>query len=283
MPLDNPAGIGLRHAHYHEIVRSPPVAGWLEVHPENYFGGGAPRHFLDKARARYPVSFHAVGLSLGSARPVDRGHVLAIRALADRYDPFLISDHASWSASGNAHLNDLLPLPYTCESLGWLVDNVDAVQELLGRAILIENPSTYLAFSESTMPEWAFLNEAARRTGCGLLLDVNNLYVQSVNHGCDARLFIDSLAAERVGEIHLAGHTSFRGQDGATLLIDTHNRPVCDEVWALYAYAIRRIGRPVPTLVEWDQDFPTLDALAAQAHSARRLMDEVLHGIPAAA
>lgn len=269
-PARGQAGIGLRHVYYEDIARQPAVCGWLEVHPENYFGGGAPLHFLEGARQTYPLSFHAVGLSLGSARGVDRAHVLRIKSLAARFEPFLISDHASWSASGNAHLNDLLPLPYTDESLDRLVDNVSLTQDLLERRILIENPSTYLRYAVSEMEEWAWLNEAARRSGCGLLLDINNIYVQSCNHGLDPRLYIDSIEAQHVDEIHLAGHTE-RACEGGTLLVDTHNRPVRAEVWALYEYAISRLG-PVPTLIEWDQDFPPLADLCAEARRAEAIM-----------
>lgn len=272
-PVKNPAGIGLRHAHYKDVIESKPAVGWLEVHPENYFGGGAHRHYLTKARELYPVSFHAVGLSLGSAERVSRSHLQQIKDLISIYEPFQLSDHASWSMSGNAHLNDLLPLPYTEETLAVLCRNINETQEFLGRRILVENPSTYLAFKSSTMPEWEFMNEAARRTGCGILLDVNNIYVQSRNHGFDASEYLRGIEGRHVGEIHLAGHTEQETADGATVLIDTHDSLVRPEVWDLYGFAIERFGS-VPTLIEWDQNFPPLSTLAAEAGRAAAIIRE---------
>lgn len=271
-PVKNPAGIGLRSAHYRDIIEARPAVGWLEVHPENYFGGGAHRHYLAKARELYPVSFHAVGLSLGSAERVSRDHARQIRELAEIYEPFQISDHASWSMSGNAHLNDLLPLPYTEETLSVLCRNIDETQEILGRRILVENPSTYLAFKASSMPEWVFMNEAVRRTGCGILLDVNNIYVQSRNHGFDAFEYLRGIEGH-IGEIHLAGHTERTTKSGDTVLIDTHNSLVRPEVWGLYGFAVERFGA-VPALIEWDQDLPPLRTLVMEADRAFALMKE---------
>jgi len=268
-----PAGIGLRYAHYRDVTETRPAVGWLEVHPENYFGGGAHRHYLAKARETYPVSFHAVGLSLGSVERVSRDHLQKIKELIALYEPFQMSDHASWSMSGNAHLNDLLPLPYTEETLSVRCRNIDETQDFLGRAILVENPSTYLAFRDNAMPEWDFLNEAARRTGCGLLLDVNNIYVQSRNHGFDPYEYLRRIDTRPVGEIHLAGHTEKVTADGATVLIDTHNSLVRPEVWDLYGFAIERAGS-VPTLIEWDQDFPPLETLVAEADRANAVIGE---------
>lgn len=272
-PVKNPAGIGLRSAHYKDVIETRPDIGWLEVHPENYFGGGAHRHYLSKARELYPVSFHAVGLSLGSTERVSRDHLRQIKELIEIYEPFQVSDHASWSVSGNAHLNDLLPLPYTEETLSVLCRNIGETQEFLGRRILVENPSTYLAFKESAMPEWEFMNEAARRTGCGILLDVNNIYVQSRNHGFDAFEYLCGIEGKHVGEMHLAGHTEKQTESGDTVLIDTHNSLVRPEVWDLYGFAVERFGS-VPTLIEWDQDLPPLQTLVAEADRATAIIRE---------
>ena len=270
-PAENPAGIGLRHAHYRDVTETKPAVGWLEVHPENYFGGGLNRHYLTKARELYPLSFHAVGMSLGSAERVSRDHLQNIRELISIYQPFQVSDHASWSMSGNAHLNDLLPLPYTEETLGILCRNVGEVQEFLGRRILVENPSTYLAFRESVMSEWEFMNEAARRTGCGILLDVNNIYVQSRNHGFDAFEYLSGIEKKFVGEIHLAGHSERESANGEKVLIDTHDSLVRPEVWDMYGFAVGRFGA-VPTLIEWDQKLPPLATLVAEARRAQDII-----------
>jgi uncharacterized protein (UPF0276 family) len=270
-PDTKPAGIGLRHAHYRDVAETKPDIGWLEVHPENYFGGGLNRHYLTKAREIYPLSFHAVGLSLGSAERVSRGHLQNIKDLIAIYEPFQVSDHASWSMSGNAHLNDLLPLPYTEETLAVLCRNINETQEFLARRILVENPSTYLAFRESTMSEWEFMNEAAQRTGCGILLDVNNIYVQSRNHGFDAREYLAGIEARHVGEMHLAGHSEREGADGAVVLIDTHDSLIRPEVWDLYAFAVERFGA-VPVLIEWDQKLPPLATLIEEAKRAQDII-----------
>lgn len=273
-PVKNPAGIGLRHAHYKDVIESKPAVGWLEVHPENFFGGGSHRFYLAKAREIYPVSFHAVGLSLGSVERVSRDHLAQIKELIDIYEPFQVSDHAAWSMSGNAHLNDLLPLPYTEETLSVLCRNIDETQDYLGSRILVENPSTYLSFSSSAMPEWEFMNEAARRTGCGILLDINNIYVQSHNHGFDAYEYLRGIEPEYVNELHLAGHTEMEISDGETVIIDTHDSLVRQEVWALYEYGIEMFGT-VPTLIEWDQNFPPLGTLVAEADQAAAIMNRM--------
>ncbi len=267
----DPVGIGLRYPYYQEILDTRPAIGWLEVHPENYFGGGLHRRFLREISGHYPISLHAVGLSLGSAHPVSEDHLRQIKELIEICQPFAVSDHASWSASGNAHLNDLLPLPYTDETLAALCRNIERTQEVLGRAILVENPSTYIAFKYNSMSEAEFMNEAARRTGCGLLLDLNNIYVQSRNHGLDPFAYIDAIDADKVGEMHLAGHTE-RPAGESVIVVDTHNNPVRDEVWDLYERAARRFGR-VPTLIEWDQDFPPLEVLLAEAAKARGILE----------
>jgi len=274
-----PVGIGLRHPYYQEILDNPPDVGWLEAHPENFFGGGAPRHFLSEACKHYPISLHAVGLSLGSDKPVNEEHLRQFKDLIDEFNPFNISDHASWSASGNAHLNDLLPLPYTQESLNTLCRNVEQTQEYFGRSILVENPSTYVAFTENEMGEAEFMNRIAESTGCGILLDINNIFVQAFNHGYDAFEYIDTINVAPVGEMHLAGHTEKDLGNDQTILIDTHNRNVRSEVWDLYEYAVRKFtneNKPaVPTLIEWDQDFPTLNELVAEANRAKAIIEQV--------
>lgn len=272
-PDEHPAGIGLRHVHYRDVIDTRPDIGWLEVHPENYFGGGEHRYYLSEARLLYPVSFHAVGLSLGSVERVSHDHLYKIRELISIYEPFQVSDHASWSMSGNAHLNDLLPLPYTEETLSILSRNINETQEFLGRRILVENPSTYLAFNNSEMTEWEFMNEAARRTECGLLLDINNIYVQCSNHGFDANDYMRGIDAQFVGEMHLAGHSREAISDGSEILIDTHDSLVCQEVWSLYRYAVQLFG-PVNTLIEWDQKFPPLETLVAEAKRAEMIIKD---------
>lgn len=270
----DPVGIGLRHAYYREILEDRPAIGWLEIHPENYFGGGAPRHILEEIAAHYPISMHGVGLSLGSDQPVSKEHLAALCEVANICKPFLISEHAAWSASGNAHLNDLLPLPYTREVLSRLCDNIARTQDALGRQILLENPSTYIAWSDNDMSEPDFLNRAAQATGCGLLLDVNNIFVQSVNHRFNPFEYLKEIEFSQVGEIHLAGHTERTMESGQRLLIDSHNSAVCTDVWDLYRAALARAGRSIPTLIEWDQDFPALDVLLEEAAAARSILRE---------
>jgi hypothetical protein len=265
------AGIGLRGPHYQDILDQTPDIGWIEVHPENYFGGGAHRHYLTEARKIYALSFHAVGLSLGSDQPVNETHLSQLKELINIYEPFQVSDHASWSASGNAHLNDLLPLPYTEETVSRLCENVNRTQEYLNRRILVENPSTYLSFTIDEMTEYDFMNEIHARTGCGLLLDINNIYVQSKNHDFDAYDYVSNIQGDAVCELHLAGHVA-RDVTGGTILVDTHNRYVCDDVWDLYEHAIKTYG-PVPTLIEWDSDLPALSELVGEADKAQAIID----------
>ena len=273
------AGIGLRAPHYRDVLESRPRVGWLEVHSENYFGaGGAPLHYLERIRSHYPVSLHGVGLSLGSSDPLDLRHLAKLKALVERFEPGLVSDHLAWSSVGGRHFNDLLPLPYTEESLAHVARRVLMVQEYLGRRLLVENPSTYAQFAESTIAEAEFLAELARRTGCGILLDVNNVYVSAANHRLDARRYLDCIPARHVAEIHLAGFTRNHA-DGEQILIDTHSRPVAAEVWALFAHAVARFG-PRPTLIEWDVDLPPLALLAAEAGHAQALL-EARHALAA--
>ncbi len=268
-----PVGIGLRYPYYKEVLETDLNLGWLEVHPENYFGGGAHRHFLTEARKKHQLSLHAVGLSLGSSEAVSEMHLQKFKELIDIFQPFNISDHASWSASGNAHLNDLMPLPYTQETLDALCRNISLAQEYFGRKMLVENPSTYVAFVQNEMTEYQFMNRAAEMTGCGLLLDINNIYVQAHNHGYDAWEYIDNIDTRHVGEMHLAGHSEEQAGE-QTILIDTHNKPVRGEVWNLYEHAVRRFGA-IPTLIEWDQDFPTLEKLVAEADRARKIINNI--------
>ncbi len=269
-PLPVRAGIGLRSKHHGEIITRKPDIGFLEIHPENYFGGGMHVDLLTDYARHYPISFHGVGLSLGSMEPLDPRHINALKALAERIKPAVISDHVSWSASGNAHLGDLLPLPYTQETLNVVAGHIMDVQEALGRSILVENPSTYLAFTHSTMSEPEFLARLVEHTGCGLLLDINNIYVQCHNNGGTPQVYFDAVDPASVGEIHLAGHTeSDYGE--TTLLIDTHDDVVRDEVWALYADALEVFG-PTPTLIEWDRDLPELDVFLGEAAKAEEIM-----------
>jgi uncharacterized protein (UPF0276 family) len=274
------AGIGLRSAHVAELLAGPPAVPWLEVHSENYFAaGGAAHESLAKIRAAYPLSFHGVGLSLGSADPLDRGHLRRLCELARRYEPMLVSEHLSWSSIGGRFVNDLLPLPATREALEHMVLRVDEVQECLGREILVENVSSYLRLGESEMPEHCFLAEFVQRTGCGLLLDVNNLYVNQCNHGTSAAAFIRGLPQRVVREIHLAGH-SVQDYDGDRVVVDTHDTRVCDAVWSLYELAVARFGR-VPTLIEWDSALPALEVLIGEARHADYVSEEACYALAA--
>jgi uncharacterized protein (UPF0276 family) len=238
----------------------------MEVHPENYLGGGPPARRLIEVRALYPVAFHAVGVSIGTAEGLDDRHLERLAALVERIEPGLVSEHLSWSTSGGAYLNHLLPLPYTEEALATVARHVDRVQTRLRRRLLIENPSGYLRFRHSPIPEPEFLGELVRRTGCGLLCDVNNVHVTCANLGGDPQAYVDALPADAVGEIHLAGH-SVNDADGQPMLIDDHGAPVADAVWALYDRALRRFG-PLPTLVEWDTNLPPLATLLREADRA---------------
>ena len=274
--LPDPIGIGLRGPHYRDIAEQKPDIGWLEVHPENYFGGGIHRHYLEKLRADYPISFHAVGISLGSAHGLDETHLKKIKELIDIFEPFQMSDHASWSASGNAHLNDLLPLPYTFETLDVLCENINRTQEYFDRKILVENPSTYMAFAENDMTEYEMMNALAEKTGCGILLDCNNIFVQAHNHGFDPFAYILNIRPDFVGEMHLAGHSE-RDLEHGTILIDTHSKPVKKDVWDLYAHALAHLGE-TPTLIEWDADIPPLQILLKEAEKARTILSTLQGG-----
>lgn len=266
------SGIGLRSPHVAEVLATRPAVGWLEVHAENYMSGGPPAYRLDAVRRDYPVSIHGVGLSLGSADGIDTAHLERLARLVERIEPCLVSEHLSWSVSGGAYLNHLLPLPYTEEALAVLSRNVARAQERLGRQLLVENPSSYLRFLDSSIPEAEFLVELSRRTGCGILCDVNNIFVSAHNVGLDMGGYLDALPAEAVGEIHLAGH-ALNDADGQAVLIDDHASRVSPPVWSLYAAALARFG-PVPTLIEWDTDLPALPVLLEEADVAERMLRE---------
>jgi len=273
-PIPPRAGVGLKPQHYRDILDSAPNIGWFEIHAENYMGeGGSPHAYLTAVRERYPLSLHGVGLSIGGSGPLDKEHLGRLRALADRYEPALFSEHLAWSSHETVYLNDLLPLPYTEETLELVCTHIDEVQEALQRQMLLENPSTYVAFAETSMSEVAFLREVVLRTGCRLLLDVNNVFVQATNHGFDAAAYIDSFPAEHVGEIHLGGHDEDEDDDGTALLIDDHGREVADPVWGLYARVLARTG-PKPTLIEWDNDVPDWPTLFAEAKRADAVIAE---------
>ena len=275
-PIPAQAGIGLRFQHHRAVLNDRPRVGWLEVHTENYMGGGLPLDYLEKIRCDYPISMHGVGLSLGSAAGLDETHLDRVAAAVARIEPGLVSDHLSWSTGAGHYLADLLPLPLTEEALDIVCANVARFQDRLGRRVLVENPSSYLRFAHSTIPEWEFIAALARCTGCGILCDVNNIFVSAANHGWDALAYLDALDPASVGEIHLAGHSHKTLADGATIRIDDHGSPVIEEVWSLYAEALRRLGR-VPTLIERDNNIPALDELVAEADHAARLLAEQSH------
>lgn len=263
------AGIGLRAPHVAEVRGSRPSIGWFEVHSENYFVDGGPSlAALEVIRADYPVSLHGVGLSLGSADALDADHLARLRQLAARIEPSVISEHLCWSRVDGRHLNDLLPLPLTEEALALVCDRVDAAQSALGRPLLVENVSSYLRFADDAIAEWDFVAAVAARSGCQLLLDINNIYVNAVNHGFDPQSYLAAIAPDSIVEIHLAGFDA-----SGPCLIDTHGSPVATPVWALYRLAIERLG-PKPTLIEWDTDIPALDVLLDEAARAQVILDE---------
>ena len=270
--LPNRSGVGLKPEHLDEILRDRPALGFFEIHAENYMGAGGPPHRrLEAIRALYPLSLHGVGLSIGSPRPLDREHLGRLAALAERYQPGLVSEHLAWSSHDNDFLNDLLPLPYTPQTLAAVCAHVDQVQEALARPMLLENPSTYVIFKESTISETDFIREIARRTGCGLLLDVSNVLVSATNHGFDARAYLDAFPLENVGEIHLAGFAEAEDDAGHLVLIDAHDSPVREHVWDLYREVIARRG-VTPTLIEWDNDVPRWPVLLEEARRADAAM-----------
>jgi uncharacterized protein len=262
-------GVGLRAQHVEQILTHRPEIGWLEVHPENYMIDSRALTKLERIREQYPLSLHGVGLSLGSARPLDRQHLTRLASLVKRLDPFLVSEHLSWSTTDDVHLNELLPLPYTDESLDVMTSHVLQVQDFLSRRILIENPANYLRFRHSTLTEAAFLTELVARTGCGLLCDLNNLYVSAHNVGINPADYLLAIPSTAIGEIHVAGHARIIAA-GDVVLIDDHGSPVSDDVWTLYAETIRTCGYR-PTLVEWDSNLPALEVLVGEAARARQV------------
>jgi uncharacterized protein (UPF0276 family) len=272
------AGAGLKGEHAAEILETRPEIGFFEVHAENYMGaGGVPHRQLEAIRRDYPLSLHGVGLSIGGEGPLDRDHLKRLKALNTRYEPGLFSEHLAWSTHDTTYYNDLLPVPYTQAALQRVCDHIDEVQAVMGRRMLLENPSTYVAFEQSTMSELEFLSEITRRTGCGLLLDVNNVHVSCVNHQRSAEDYIDAFPMGAVGELHLGGHAPDTDDEGRPLLIDAHDREVDAQVWTLYEQVLRRSG-PLPTLIEWDNDVPAWSMLLAEARAA----DGILHRVTGA-
>jgi hypothetical protein len=274
--LPRRAGVGLKAEHVEAILAGPSAVGFFEVHAETYMGeGGPPHRRLEAIRARYPLSLHGVGLSIGAPRPLDREHLKRLAALIRRYQPSQFSEHLAWSSHDEGFFADLLPLPYDDETLAIVCNHIDETQDALGRRMLLENPSTYVEFADSPIAETDFLAEVARRTGCGLLLDVNNVFVGATNHRYDPFTYLAAFPMAHVGEIHLAGYADATDDSGAPLLIDAHNSPVRADVWALYDAAIRRLG-PTPTLVEWDNDVPAWPVLLAEAQRTETAMAEAV-------
>jgi len=266
------AGVGLRFAHHRTVLELRPPVAWFEVHTENYMGGGTNVRYLDAIRAAYPVSLHGVGLSLGSAQEIDAVHLARIRLLVDRIEPGLVSEHLSWNVVDGRYLADLLPLPLTEEALATVCSHVDQIQCALKRQILIENPSSYLRYEHSTIPEWEFLASVTQRTGCGILCDVNNIFVSACNHGWSPTEYLASLPPETVREIHLAGHSMRQLASGRVIRIDDHGSRIAPEVWALYGKALSHFGAK-PTLIEWDNDIPALEVLLDEADHAAMLLE----------
>lgn len=269
------AGVGYKPQHFAAIMADPGAVGWLEVHAENYMGdGGRPLAQLRHLAERFPISVHGVGLSIGGEDALDRQHLDRLKHLCDWLRPVSFSEHLAWSTHEGAYFNDLLPLPYNAATVDRIVRHIDLVQEVLGRRMLLENPSSYLAFAGSDMSETDFLTEVTRRSGCGLLLDVNNVHVSAINLGFAAQDYIADFPMEQVGEIHLGGHDEDKDEVGAVLLIDSHARPVADPVWDIYAAVLAR-GGARPTLIEWDNDVPDWPTLQAEAARATALLDLV--------
>jgi uncharacterized protein (UPF0276 family) len=266
------AGVGLKPEHYRSILEHRPDLGFFEVHAENYMGAGGPCHrYLTEIRNGYPLSIHGVGLSIGGHAPLDRNHLQRLAVLVRRYEPGLFSEHLAWSTHETRFYDDLLPLPYTSQTLRRVTEHIDEVQETLSQQMLLENPSTYLTFAESTYSEVDFIAEVARRTGCGLLLDVNNVHVSATNQQWDPLRYIDEYPLAQVQQIHLAGHSRESDEQGRALLIDTHDRSVDETVWGLFRYVIGNIG-PTPTLIEWDANLPTWPQLMAEADRAEAII-----------
>jgi len=272
------AGTSFKHEHLPAILAEGTQDGFFEVHAENYMGaGGSPHHALEQIRRDYPISLHGVAMSIGGPQSLDRDHLERFRALAERYEPALVSEHLAWSTHETTYFNDLLPLPYTEATLRRVSEHIDEAQQAIRRPILLENPSTYVVFRESTMSETDFIRGIVQRTGCGLLLDVNNVFVSATNHGYSALDYLSDFPIEHVGEIHLAGHAEQVDDEGDRLLIDSHDGPVADAVWKLFEIVVSRCG-PIPTLVEWDSNIPDWPVLKAEAGSAQQILDR--HATP---
>lgn len=272
-PIAGRAGASLKHDHLDAIFADHRPVGFFEVHAENYMGaGGAPHAVLGRIRQSYPVLLHGVCMSIGGPEPLDQDHLSRFKQLVDRYEPAIVSEHLAWSTHDDVFYNDLLPLPYTGDTLRQVCDHIDEVQSAIGRSILLENPSTYILFKESDYAETDFIREIAARTGCGLLLDVNNVFVSATNHGFSALQYLSDYPLDKIGEIHLAGHRQQEDDEGEPLLIDSHDGPVADAVWKLYEIVIERCG-PIPTLVEWDAAIPDWPVLKSEAEAAQKILD----------
>ena len=267
MPTLSGAGAGLRLPHLADVVATRPSAAWFEIHPENFVANPHAAELLNDIARDYPISVHSVGVSIGSAGGIDRPHLARVRALVDMIDPILVSGHLAWSTHAGEYLNDLLPLPYTTETLRIVSAHVDEVQDALGRQYLVENPSSYVGFTASTMTEVAFLSELVHRTGCAILCDVSNIYLSAHNLGFDRDRYLAELPVDAIAELHLGGFTSEPEEGGGEVLIDTHGSRIAEPVWAFYARALERFGRK-PTLIEWDNDVPALDVILAEAARA---------------
>lgn len=271
-PIPAGAGVGLKPEHYQHILDTRPAIGWFEVHAENYMeAGGPPHHYLSAIREMYPLSVHGVGMSIGADGPLDQLHLARLKAVCDLYQPGLVSEHLAWSTHEGTFFNDLLPVPYTLQTLQRVCSHIDQIQSTLKRQILIENPSTYVVFDTSEMSEVDFIKQVSERTGCGLLLDVNNVFVSATNHGFDPIAYVDEFPIERVEEFHLGGHTVDADDAGRTLLIDSHGTEVVDPVWDLFRHIIRRAGRR-PVLIEWDNDVPEWETLHMEAIRAEAIL-----------
>ena len=272
--VPNRAGVGYKAQHLDGILKTPETVGWLEIHAENYMGdGGRPIAQLRHLREQFPISCHGVGLSIGAEGPLDADHLARLKHLVGWLEPGLFSEHLAWSTHETQFLNDLLPVPYTQKTVNQVVSHIDQVQDTVGRQMLLENPSTYVAFEESDRSEIEFLTEVAKRSGCGLLLDVNNVFVSATNQNYSPEGYIDAFPSEFVGEIHLGGHEEDADDHGATLLIDSHSREVVDPVWALYEYTLTKTG-PRPTLIEWDNDIPEWNILATEMIRADAILSK---------
>ena len=269
------AGVGFKPEHFRDILAAAQPIGFFEVHAENYMGAGGPPHAqLGALRERYALSVHGVGLSIGSMQPLNSDHLARLKVLCNRYKPESFSEHLAWSSHAGVYFNDLLPLPYTRQTLARVAEHIDEVQTTLGRTMLLENPSHCIGIAESTIPEIDFLTEVAKRTGCGLLLDVNNVFVSARNHDTDPLVYLEAFPLDRVREVHLGGHDEELDDAGGSLLIDTHASSVADAVWALFAHLIARTG-PIPTLIEWDNNLPDWPTLRAQAIAAQNILADV--------